>query len=161
MSVHGIDMYITHYVHTMSVRVYDMFVVIFGFGIYMSTHIVKFTNMSATCLSPSIGQRCRWHVYTMYVHLFAMWSGFQMWGNRAPTETQTLEAAKPTGRDWRLILCFLALACQQWLLNGYTIRFQVHTYHEGNFLVQISMSSLAENHISDGCIFHKDPHVTR
>ena len=41
MSVHGIDMYITHYVHTMSVRVYDMFV-IFRFGIYMSTHIVKF-----------------------------------------------------------------------------------------------------------------------
>ena len=53
MSVHGIDMYITHYVHTMSVRVYDMFV-IFGFGIYMSTHIVKFTYMSATCLSTSI-----------------------------------------------------------------------------------------------------------
>ena len=78
MSVHGIDMYITHYVHTMSVRVYDMFV-IFGFGIYMSTHIVKFTNMSATCLSPSIGQGCRWHVYTMYVHVFARWSGFQMY----------------------------------------------------------------------------------
>lgn len=58
MYVHGIDMYITHFVHTMSVRVYDMFV-IFGFGIYMSTHIVKFTNMSATCLSPSIGQGCR------------------------------------------------------------------------------------------------------
>ena len=39
MSVHGIDMYImiTHYVHTMSVRVYDMFV-IFLFGIYMSTN---------------------------------------------------------------------------------------------------------------------------
>ena len=36
----------------MSVRVYDMFV-IFGFGIYMSTHIVKFTNMSATCLPVS------------------------------------------------------------------------------------------------------------
>ena len=62
MYVHGIDMYITHYVHTMSVRVYDiMMFVIFGFGhgIYMSTHIVKFTNMSATCLSPSIGQGCR------------------------------------------------------------------------------------------------------
>ena len=53
MSVHGIDMYITHYVHTMSVRVYDMFV-IFGFGIYMSTHIVKFTYMSVTCLADSI-----------------------------------------------------------------------------------------------------------
>ena len=53
MYVHGIDMYITHYVHTMSVRVYDMFV-IFGFGIYMSTHIVKFTYMSATCLATSI-----------------------------------------------------------------------------------------------------------
>ena len=53
MYVHGIDMYITHYVHTMSVRVYDMFV-IFGFGIYMSTHIVKFTYMSVTCLADSI-----------------------------------------------------------------------------------------------------------
>ena len=53
MSVHGIDMYITHYVHTMSVRVYDMFGN-FGFGIYMSTHIVKFTYMSVTCLADSI-----------------------------------------------------------------------------------------------------------
>ena len=53
MSVHGIDMYITHYVHTMSVRVYDMFGN-FGFGIYMSTHIVKFTYMSATSLATRI-----------------------------------------------------------------------------------------------------------
>ena len=49
MSVHGIDMYITQYVHTMSVRVYDM-LDIFLFGTDMSTHIVKYTNMSATCL---------------------------------------------------------------------------------------------------------------
>ena len=42
MSVHGIDMYITHYVHTMSVRVYDIFVIFrFQVGIYimMSTHV--------------------------------------------------------------------------------------------------------------------------
>ena len=58
MSVHGIDMYITQYVHTMSVRVYDMSV-IFQLGTDMSTHVVKYTNMSATCLSPSIGQGCR------------------------------------------------------------------------------------------------------
>ena len=49
MSVHGIYMYIP----TMSVRVYDMFGN-FGFGIYMSTHIVKFTCMSVTCLATSI-----------------------------------------------------------------------------------------------------------
>ena len=53
MSVHGIYMYIPHFVHTMSVRVYDMFGN-FGFGIYMSTHIVKFTYMSVTCLADSI-----------------------------------------------------------------------------------------------------------
>ena len=46
-------MYIPHFVHTMSVRVYDMFGN-FGFGIYMSTHIVKFTYMSVTCLADSI-----------------------------------------------------------------------------------------------------------
>ena len=49
MSIHGIDMYITQYVHTMSVRVYDMFG-IFLFGTDMSTHIVKYTNMSASSL---------------------------------------------------------------------------------------------------------------
>ena len=46
MYVHGIDMYITHYVHTMSVRVYDMFV-IFGFGIYhQQTQILLYTIIS-------------------------------------------------------------------------------------------------------------------
>ena len=92
MYVHGIDMYITHYVHTMSVRVYDMFV-IFGFGIYMSTHIVKFTNMSATCLSPSIAGTgmlltCIYHVCTRFCQVV-----------RIPDVTVHLESCTP-GQDW-------------------------------------------------------------
>ena len=95
MSVHGIDMYITHYVHTMSVRVYDMFVN-FRFCTDMSTHIVKYTNMSATCLSYSIGQACpsRRHGIYMSVHGFAIWSGFQMGESESQCERRAY--ADPT-----------------------------------------------------------------
>ena len=61
-------MYIPHFVHTMSVRVYDMFGN-FGFGMYMSTQIVKFTYMSVTCLADSIVNDTGMYIPCMYTFL--------------------------------------------------------------------------------------------